>query len=769
MTKKYVFGLFIVVGGLLSALHPLSASAQVAPQVFISEINWAGSSLSTADEWIKLYNAGPSDVDASGFVLTGAATSGQALSLADGTIIPASSTLFISNYDLGTKSVLTVKPDLVTTALSLPNSGLLITLTMADGTVLDEVNFGSTPHFGSTNPFTPAIRDPITLEWQTSTAEVVAEADSDPIVDLATNVGADPGIGPVDEIVTDLVIIEEPIIESPPVIEIMTPEQVVEETSPSISPISGGEIAEESIVPLEVIAETPTETVTTESIVGAPVIEPVIPELIIESTPSEIIEAVPTEIEAVTVNVPLEIQLDPVIYQEVTTESVIEEPANILNPVVATTESPATSEVTNEKFALDSVIINEIMSDPSDGIEWIELFNPGTEAIDLTDWSITDATDKATILSGTINPQSFFVIDAPKGRLNNDGDQVNIFDPSGATINTMSYGTDDLKAPKKGFSLSLIDNSWSETIPTKNTINQMTVTEETYDQSLPALDLTTTESEVLQDVGTESTQNDSRVSTTSATSSRTVSLAKPVSTPVKKVSTVKATTSKTVAKSPTSKTTTISGVVTALPGTFGDQIMFIDGIQVYANNKDWPALTIGDLVTIKGTLSTSHGEERIKIKTATDVLITGQQTLTATITTSDQISDMVEGQLVVVEGLVAERNGDRLSLEDDAGSMTIVAYMKTGLSWLDLPSSNLKITGVVRHIDNETLIYPRNADDVEFIEESSPSFSPIAGGVTTETTNIDWLSYLAYVLLGGTLSVLAFWFLRRVKSPTTTN
>ena len=112
MLKKYVFGLFIVASGLLSAVHPLSAYAQDAPQVFISEINWAGSSLSTADEWLELYNAGSGNVDASGWVLTGAGTSGDAVALAEGTIINAGSTLLISNYALGEKSSLAVVPEI---------------------------------------------------------------------------------------------------------------------------------------------------------------------------------------------------------------------------------------------------------------------------------------------------------------------------------------------------------------------------------------------------------------------------------------------------------------------------------------------------------------------------------------------------------------------------------------------------------------------------------------------------------------------------------
>ena len=768
MTKKYVFGLFIVVGGLLSAMHPLSTSAQVAPQIFVSEINWAGSSLSTADEWIKLYNAGPNDVDASGFVLTGAATSGQALSLALGTMIPAGTDLLISNYDLGAKSVLTERPDLVTTALSLPNSGLHIFLSMIDGTVLDEVNFGSTPKFGSTDPFTPAFRDLVTLQWQSVTAETVDES-----------VGADPGIGPIDE-------------NPEPTVEVTVEIHQVEANAPSDSPINGGEIEQE-----------PDIEITPEPVVAEPVVEIPVIETPAESAPEPTINEISvaeTEIEIVSAIIPP--VMDELVEEPITNETVTEilepiiEPTPIIEiakvaPVevieITTNESESNEElppiVASEeietvtvaetpvlKFSPNSIIINEIMSDPSDGVEWIELFNPGTENIDLTNWSITDATDKATILSGVIEAQSYFIVEAPKGRLNNDGDEVNLFDPSGALINAMSYGTADLKSPSKGQSLSLVNNTWTETVPTVAAANQEIITEEIYDQTIPAVDTPTIEQAVLQDVGAEPTENVAHISTTSSTTNRVINLVKPTSTPVKKLTAAKVVATKSLAKSSATKTTTVSGIVTALPGTFGDQIMFIDGIQVYANNKDWPELKIGDVVTVKGTLSTNQGEQRIKIKTASDVKVIGSQISIPVSVTSNQLSNESEGKLVVVEGNVEERDDNRLTLTDENGPMAIIAYSKTGLSWLDLPSTHLKITGIIRHINGETLIYPRDSNDIEFITDDPMILTPITGSIDATTTiGINWLSYLAYALLGGTLSVLAFWFLRSIRNPNTVN
>ena len=110
------------------------------PAIYISEINWAGSERTNADEWIELYNRTDQEVDLGGWVLTGVASGGDAIALAEGTVIRAESTLLIANYaGSSEKTTLLVEPDLVTSSLSLINSGLEVMLTGPDGTVVDDV------------------------------------------------------------------------------------------------------------------------------------------------------------------------------------------------------------------------------------------------------------------------------------------------------------------------------------------------------------------------------------------------------------------------------------------------------------------------------------------------------------------------------------------------------------------------------------------------------------------------------------------------------
>jgi predicted extracellular nuclease len=435
--------------------------------------------------------------------------------------------------------------------------------------------------------------------------------------------------------------------------------------------------------------------------------------------------------------------------------TIVEEPDNTQtepDPVVSTTDSISTV-VTYQSGA---VVVNEIMSNPAEGEnEWIKLFNPGETTIDLTGWFVTDATDKKTVLEGQIETHGYFIIDSPKGKLNNDGDEVNLFAADGTLIDQLIYGTAEIKAPKKDEPLNRADI-------------QKSVTEESYDAPSPTLPTITAESTPVPVDQSKPTEDVVDLPAPTPAVHRIIAVAAPeISSVAKKTTSAKTNTTRKASTNALARTK-ISGVVTALPGTFGEQIMFIDGIQVYANNKDWPTLQLGDVVAVSGTRSSNRGEQRIKIKTAADIYITSSQVLTPVEVESSQLESLPEGRLVMISGRVVYRDGDRLTVEDKTGVMTAVAYAKTDVSWTDLSSTQVRITGVLRHIDGQNLIYPRTSDDVEFIDDA-PTVAPMASGTIDESSNFDWLGYGAYALLGGALAILAFWFLRSLKNPKLTN
>ena len=99
------------------------------------------------------------------------------------------------------------------------------------------------------------------------------------------------------------------------------------------------------------------------------------------------------------------------------------------------------------------VVFNEILPSPEgadEKEEWIEIFNQNNFEVDLSDWQISDTVGKITTLTfpaGTkITPNGFLVLSRPdtKITLNNDGDGLNLIQPDGKIIDSVTYE----KAPR---------------------------------------------------------------------------------------------------------------------------------------------------------------------------------------------------------------------------------------------------------------------------------------------------------------------------------
>ena len=104
-------------------------AAQPGP-VVISELMWPGSTASSADEWIELYNPSDATVDLAGWTLTYRnGDEDKVMLVFEAAAIPAGQTFLIANYAANhKKSLLAVEPQHVDPAVSLPNTKLLLHL-----------------------------------------------------------------------------------------------------------------------------------------------------------------------------------------------------------------------------------------------------------------------------------------------------------------------------------------------------------------------------------------------------------------------------------------------------------------------------------------------------------------------------------------------------------------------------------------------------------------------------------------------------------------
>ncbi|OGG26620.1 hypothetical protein A2960_00415 [Candidatus Gottesmanbacteria bacterium RIFCSPLOWO2_01_FULL_39_12b] len=117
-----------------------------------------------------------------------------------------------------------------------------------------------------------------------------------------------------------------------------------------------------------------------------------------------------------------------------------------------------------------TVVINEIMPNPSSGDDWIELYKTDQTEIDLSGWKIEDSTSVAkTFSDGTkiASASSYYQV-MLSNRLNNGGDTVKLKDNNGNIINETTYSSN----PGEGITLGRFpDGSSNWGILTSSTPN----------------------------------------------------------------------------------------------------------------------------------------------------------------------------------------------------------------------------------------------------------------------------------------------------------
>jgi len=119
-----------------------------------------------------------------------------------------------------------------------------------------------------------------------------------------------------------------------------------------------------------------------------------------------------------------------------------------------------------------NIIINEFMAAPLDKKEWVELYNPNSEDVNLKGYFFSDLSNRkvyiTTISGGTlIKANSYLVVNFQNTILmNNDGDEIRLINPKNKTIDIVSYDKS-----KKGFSWSRVKTGWLITNPSQGKKN----------------------------------------------------------------------------------------------------------------------------------------------------------------------------------------------------------------------------------------------------------------------------------------------------------
>jgi hypothetical protein len=118
-------------------------------------------------------------------------------------------------------------------------------------------------------------------------------------------------------------------------------------------------------------------------------------------------------------------------------------PSPFLTPTVSLTPEPTSSPTSvSPPQNYDNIFLNEVMANPGEGPEWVELYNVNNFIVDLENWFLDDLADGGSApqkLSLTIEPYGYGLVNLGKNIFNNTGDEVYLLNSSGQEKDHFSY------------------------------------------------------------------------------------------------------------------------------------------------------------------------------------------------------------------------------------------------------------------------------------------------------------------------------------------
>ena len=386
----------------------------------------------------------------------------------------------------------------------------------------------------------------------------------------------------------------------------------------------------------------------------------------------------------------------------------------------------------------DTPIINEFLPNPegSDKEEWIEIINPTASPINITNWIVDDAEagSRPYVISDPTILQAYEYIVLPrilsKLALNNTTDSVRLLNADEEVVDEIEY-TD----VEEGASYARDEDDvwvWTHTPTpgTENLVQEKFLFTTVAHESIPPTSLhVQTELSNIRDY-----ENATKVIT--------------------------------------------RGAVIAPPTLLGVTVFYImdgGGVQVYSAKKDFPELTIGDIVQITGTLSENQGEKRIKTSSQADIVKISSQSPPKPLPVEIiDITENEEGTLLTISGYIIDKSGRTVYVIDDSDEELRV-YYKQNIPKPDLKEGDaVTIIGILSETKTGYRLLPRFLEDTIIHAEDG---AEVKGVVLTETDTFpktipqrpappNWtlLFAAALVLIAGVQTGIILYLLKKQKT-----
>lgn len=730
---RRILGCFVIAALLWQAWPPRPALASE-QKLVIGEVAWAGSPLSNADEWVELWNLSNESISLDGYRLEGA--SSDPLLFDETHVIEAKSAFLIANYAADHENAAhSVEPNLITTAVSLSNSSLHLTLIGPDGFVLDEVGDGGAPSAGSSVPKASMIRSG--AEWTTAELSENFYADIDVFGTPGICDGCAEAIEPESAANSAMP-------EAPEEVDVL-----IEETTSETHEETNEE------------AEIPTASVASPS--------PQFPEVRLSISGSFVAGQ--------KITFDASSSSDPngdIVYftwnfgdgrnaegpkATHTYETEGDYPFElIVSDTTFRTFATTTLAIKPRPLPPPEILLNEIHPAPEAGQEWIELY--GITAANLprlVGWTIEDASGvifrfTSSSLENIQLNEPLAVIELSSSKLNNTGDSVLLMRADGSLADGVAYDKTD-----KGMSWVRFPDGigeWRDAEPSKLEENrvielhpiaspaQMALHETATNESTPN---SNAEMSIAKTSSSSAPQDASAVEAAPAT--RATKPEKPsvaiqkISKPSAresvgaKIASVKQSSSKTddvilqtsidqIMTIPSNTIVELSGIVGSKPGHLGKHQFVLlapngRGIYVRASNRQ-PSPEYGARVKVIGTLMSN--DDGVYIRMGVNDRWTedpGGTTVKVRSVNFDEVSDEDNWSLVQASGYVIESSKTKALIDTGNGLLAVnLSKLEDYRAARIKEQDQVQVIGLLEISDEMTLL-PREAAEVEILEHGS--------------------------------------------------
>ena len=348
------------------------------------------------------------------------------------------------------------------------------------------------------------------------------------------------------------------------------------------------------------------------------------------------------------------------------------------------------------------IILSEFIPNPKGSDlegEWIEIYNQGSKAVDLSNWQLDDKEGGSRaykIPEGTIiqaDQYLFFKRSETKITLNNTYDSVRLIDSFGNIISQIDYNE-----PLEGASYARDkDGQWKWTF-----------------------ELTPGKENIIDTGNAKGVPGRAKQSLAGNTGN------------VKKFT---ETTLDKIHQFDLGDKIKVKGVVTVEPGILGSQIFYIigsPGIQIYSHKKDFPEIKIGDYLEIEGTISEARGERRIKLTSKESIkILDSKDPPLAEKIEINQLEKNQIGSLITIQGEIIEKKSNYFWLDDGSEEIKVCIKKSTEIETPDFKvGDQIKVTGILSLSKGDFCLLPRYQSDLEVIrisDEESPSVTKLSG------------------------------------------